>query len=189
MKKFNICIDIDGTITDPYYYLEVCNRYFNKNITPQEVTQYNLEKIYGVTAEEFTIFYNLNKLELHKNQRIREDAVEVLNKLRDKHNLYFVSARDSSMEQLTLDYLSMHNISYDSLHLLGSHYKLDKARELSCDIFIEDSYGNADYLAENGFKVLLLDTYYNRQIEKENIIRVNNWYDIYDKMNEITMSE
>ena len=33
MKKFNICIDIDGTITDAYYWLEPCNRYFMKNIS------------------------------------------------------------------------------------------------------------------------------------------------------------
>ncbi len=35
MKNLNICIDIDGTITDPYYWLNITNKYFNKNITEE----------------------------------------------------------------------------------------------------------------------------------------------------------
>lgn len=30
MNNLNICIDIDGTITEPYYWLEISNKYFKK---------------------------------------------------------------------------------------------------------------------------------------------------------------
>ena len=34
-------------------------------------------------------------------------------------------------------------------------------------------------LANEGMKVLLIDTNYNKEIEHENIVRVNNWIDIH----------
>jgi uncharacterized HAD superfamily protein len=180
MKQLNICIDIDGTITDAYYYLELSNKYFKKNIAPEQVTQYSLDKIYEVGEEEFDVFYKQYKFELHKNQQIRPDAKKILDKLAEENNLYFVSARDRSMKLLTIDFLQENRIPYDALYLLGSHYKLEKAKELNCDFFIEDSYDNALYLAENGFKVILLDTYYNRSPLKDNMIRVQNWEEVYN---------
>ena len=30
MNKLNICIDIDGTITDPYHFLPYLNELYNK---------------------------------------------------------------------------------------------------------------------------------------------------------------
>ncbi|MGL5642436.1 MAG: hypothetical protein ACRDDM_09205, partial [Paraclostridium sp.] len=64
------------------------------------------------------------------------------------------------------------------VHLLGSDYKVSKARELGCNIFIEDNPSNAIQLAEEGLTVLLIDNNYNKDIENENIIRVSNWNDI-----------
>lgn len=186
MKQMNICIDIDGTITDPYYFLELSNRYFNKNITPEQVTQYALDKIYGVNEEEFDVFYKKYKFQLHENQAIRSDAKEFLDKLGSEHNLYFISARDKSMKMLTIEYLQTHRIPYDAIYLLGSHYKLEKAKELNCDFFIEDSYENAVYLAENGFTVVLLDTHYNRKPLMQNMFRVQNWEEAYSIIMEIS---
>ena len=100
VKNLNICIDIDGTITDPYFWLNIANKYFNKNIT--------------------------------------------------------------------ID-------------------KVNTAKELKCDIFIEDSYANAMQLSENGFKVLLIDTNYNRKPLNKNIIRVFNWKEIYEIVKEIPL--
>lgn len=30
MNNLNICIDIDGTITEPYYWLDISNKSFHK---------------------------------------------------------------------------------------------------------------------------------------------------------------
>ena len=80
---------------------------------------------------------------------------------------------------LTHGYLRKNEIPYDDLFVLGSHYKVDTARELNCDIFIEDNYDNAIQLSDAGFNVLLIDTYYNRKPLNENIIRVYDWIEIY----------
>jgi len=49
MKNLNICIDIDGTITDPYFWLNIANKYFNKNVTIDKVTEYEIDKVMGIT--------------------------------------------------------------------------------------------------------------------------------------------
>jgi len=180
MKNLNICIDIDGTITDAYYWLNSTNEYFKKNITVEQVTEYEIPMVMGIEEKDYYDFYEKNKLKIHWEQELREDASEFLNKLNELHNTYFVTARTTDLTMLTHRYLRKNGIGYDELFVLGSHYKVDKAIELNCDVFIEDNYNNAIQLSNAGFKVLLLDTNYNRKPINHNIIRVNNWKEIYE---------
>lgn len=186
MKTLNICIDIDGTITDPYFWLNSANTYFNKNLTVDEITQYDISKAMGIPKSEYIDFYNKNKFKLHgKEENIRKDAKKVIQKLIEEHNIYFVTARDKDLEILTHQYLKKNCIPYDNVFVLGTTYKVDMAQKLSCDIFIEDSYENSLQLSQNGFKVLLINTNYNQMQLNENITRVFNWeqiHDIIDKM-------
>jgi len=77
--------------------------------------------------------------------------------------------------------------AYDDLFVLGNHYKVNTAKELNCSIFIEDNYNNAIQLSTAGFKVLLIDTNYNRKPLNDNIVRVNNWKDIFSIINELSL--
>ncbi|MHC6178483.1 hypothetical protein ACYUJ6_01220 [Clostridium sp. JNZ X4-2] len=186
MKTLNICIDIDGTITDPYFWLNSANTYFNKNLTVDEITQYDISKAMGIPKSEYIDFYNKNKFRLHgKEEHIRKDAKRVIQELIEEHNIYFVTARDKDLEILTHHYLKKNCIPYDNVFVLGTTYKVDMAKKLSCDIFIEDSYENSLQLSQSGFKVLLMNTNYNQMELDENITRVFNWeqiHDIIDKM-------
>lgn len=185
MKDFNICIDIDGTITDPYYWLGFANRHFNKNVTEDKVTDYDITKVMGIENCQWEEFYNKNKMRIHWQERVRKDVKEVLNLLSTQSNIYFVTARDKDMTIMTHAYLKENGIPYDELFVLGSAYKADKARELNCSIFIEDSYDNAVQLSNEGFRVLLMDTNYNRKALMRNIVRVYNWREVYFIINKL----
>lgn len=187
MKDLNICIDIDGTITDAYYWLEITNKHFGKNITEDQVTEYYIHEVMGVDQKEYEEFYNKNKIAIHSEQKLRKDVQNIIKRLSLLHNIYFVTARDSSLTILTHSYLKKNEIPYDDLFVLGSHYKVDKAIELKSDVFIEDNYHNALQLSEAGFKVLLLDTNYNRKPINENITRVYNWKEIYSIINKLLL--
>lgn len=180
MKFFNICIDIDGTITDPYFWLDSANAYFEKDLQIEDITQYRIDKVMGVTRKEYLDFYNKKRFQLHsEKQPIREDAKEIIQQLIKTNNIYFVTAREKDMEILTHRYLNKHNIPYDGVFVLGTSYKVDAAASLKCDIFIEDCYENALQLSKNGFKTLLIDTTYNRFPLNKNMTRVFNWNEIY----------
>lgn len=187
MNALNICIDIDGTITNAYDWLDITNEYFNKNITEDQITEYEIHQVLGIERHEYEDFYNKNKFKIHSEQKLRGDVKLIINKLSKLHNIYFVTARDKELETLTHLFLRKNEISYDDLFVLGSHYKVDKARELNCSIFIEDNYNNAIQLSNAGFKVLLIDTNYNRKPLNRNIIRVNDWKEIAAIINELSL--
>ena len=187
MKNLNICIDIDGTITDAYYWLNITNKYFNKNIREDEVTQYYIHEVMGVTLKEYDEFYKSYKFKIHSEQILREDVQIVIKRLSELHNIYFVTAREKELTMFTHSYLKRNEILYDELFVLGSHYKVDKARELECNVFIEDNYDNAVQLSNAGFKVLLIDTNYNRKPLNDNIVRVYNWNEIYYTINKLLL--
>ncbi|BCZ46672.1 nucleotidase [Clostridium gelidum] len=186
MKNLNICIDIDGTITDPYYWLRYANNYFNSNISESQITSYDISKVLNVDRNDYLEFYEKYKFEIHTNQKLRDDVIDTLDILHKFNNLYFITARDKSLELLTYLYLLNHEIPFDEVFILGTHNKVPKAIDLNCDIFIEDSYDNAIDLSNSGFKVILLDTNYNRFPLNNNIIRAYSWNEILQIITEMS---
>jgi len=189
MKKLNICIDIDGTITDPYYWLSYANNYFNSNISENQVTSYDISKVLNIKQNDYLEFYEKFKFEIHTNQKLRPDVKDILDELYKFNNLYFVTAREKSLELVTFLYLLNHEIPFDEIYILGTHNKVPKAKDLNCDIFIEDSYDNAIELSNSGFKVILIDTNYNRLPLNHNIIRAHNWMEISQIITEISIEK
>lgn len=187
MKNLNICIDIDGTITDAYYWLNLSNKYFNTNVSKEQVTEYSIPNVLGVEESVYAEFYENNKFQIHLEQELLPNARKLINKLSIYNNIYFVTARDKSLTMLTHGYLKKNEIAYDGLYVLGSPDKVETANQLNCDIFIEDSYDNALQLSNAGYKVLLIDTNYNRLPLNDNITRVYNWKEIYKIINKLLL--
>lgn len=178
LKKLNLCIDIDGTITDPYYWIKRTNEYFKTTIKPKDVTRYDIHEVLGIKVEDYLNFYNQYKELIHSESKARRGVTQVINRLYRHHQIHFVTAREPGLEKVSVEWLKKYNIPIDTISLLGTHNKVEKAFELKCDIFMEDRYENAVQLSEAGFKVFLLDCNYNKGILNEKIIRVNNWYQI-----------
>ena len=188
MKNLNICIDIDGTITDPYFWIEKASEHFGKDIKPNQFTEYEFHKVLNVTPEEYNLFYEETKFLFHSKERLQLNAKEVINKFYEANNIYFVTARDKSLEMITASYLKNYDIKFDGLYVLGTPYKAKQAKKLKCDIFIEDSLSNALNLSEAGFKVLLIDAPYNQSELNHNIQRVYNWFDVLYEINNMIIT-
>lgn len=178
MRKLNLCIDIDGTVTEPYYWLDKVNEHFNVSVKESDCIYYDIHKIVGIKEEEYMDFHDEFSETLHRESDVRLGAVQVVNRLYRKHNIHFVTARNKDMYDVSIEWLDRYKFPMDSIHLLGSHNKVKKAQELDCDIFIEDRYENAIQLSEEGFDVILIDCNYNKGITPENVYRVKNWYQI-----------
>lgn len=178
MQRLSLCIDIDGTITDPYYWIPRASKYFGKEIIPEEVTCYEMYLALGVEEREFEEFHSVYEATLYKEAKIRGDVCEVISELHKTHYIHFVTAREETMEFVSVDWLNRHRIPYDSISLLGTPDKVQMAGELESDLFIEDRYENALQLAEAGFEVLLIDCSYNQGPILPNITRVSNWQQI-----------
>lgn len=178
MKRLTIGIDIDGTITDPFYWLDLANEYFGKSVRPEEITIYEIGEVLGLKKEEYIKFYEDKKMEIHWKAGVRQGAKDKLWKLFEDHESCYITARDESLYDMTREWLDHHDLPIKNLHTLGSHYKVQKAKELGCDVFIEDRYENAVELAAEGIKVLLIDCSYNQEPLIPNMIRVKNWEEV-----------
>lgn len=186
MKKLNICVDIDGTMTDPYCWLDYANRYFNKNVKVEEIRVYEINEVMGVSESDFSEFYGTHGPEMHLNAPLRDNVENVLEQINRNHNIFYVTARDNRMTDATKKWFEANKLPKNKLYMLGSHYKVDKAKELGCDIFIEDRYENAVQLANEGIRVLLIDCNYNRFPLIDGITRVFSWDEILEKIKSIT---
>ncbi len=180
MSKLNICIDIDGTITDPYHFIPYLNELYNKNITNEECNTVFWEDLYNVKMELMLKEFHSRYMHAYEEALLIDEAKSIINKLKEDHNLYFVTARSPHLEDVTKKWLVDNGVLDIDVHLLGSDEKIEKAKELDCNIFIEDNPSNAVNLAGEGMKVLLIETNYNKDVDHENITRVNNWSEIND---------
>ncbi|MDD3168561.1 MAG: hypothetical protein PHC91_03730 [Eubacteriales bacterium] len=180
MKELNLCIDIDGTVTEPYYWLERANRYFDRQLKPEDITAYEIHRMLDVEEGDYSEFYDLYGKLLHRESKARFRASEAIQSLYQKHMIHFVTAREEKMRDTSIEWLARHHMPMDSISLLGSHYKADKAKELNSDLFIEDCYSNALQLSRAGFDVLLIDCTYNKGLLPQNVTRVKNWSEILD---------
>lgn len=178
MRKLNLCIDIDGTVTEPYYWLERANRYFGRDLKPEDVTVYEIHKVLDIDEDDYDEFYELYGKLLHKEAEARFGASETIQDLYRQHNIHFVTAREEKFRDTSIEWLEKHEMPMDSICLLGQPNKVEKARELKSDLFIEDSYSNALQIAKAGFDVLLIDCSYNKGPLPQNVTRVKNWFEI-----------
>lgn len=184
----NICVDIDGTITNAYYWIEYINKHFGCELKEEDMIYYDICKVLDITHETFMEFYTKCSYELHKNAVMRDSAKEILSKFAENHNIYYVTARPEELRDVTLEWFEEAGLPKGDLFMLGSHDKVQKAKELDCELFFEDRYENAIQLSEAGIRVLLLDCYYNRQPLNDNITRVMDWMEIYNIVKEIEES-
>jgi hypothetical protein len=181
MKKINLCIDIDSTVTMPDYWVPYANDYFGTNYHYHDdtVESYFIENKF--TNEKFDGFYHLFAKDMHRTAKIRPYAAEAINNLREFCNIYYVTAREKNIEPITIQWLKDHDVYSDVYHL-GSFYKNQKAKELNCHVFIEDNLETAKNLVEDSIKVLLIDTGFNRYENPDQIVRVFNWQEAHEKI-------
>ena len=135
MNKYNIGIDIDGTLTEPDFWVETMNRYFNKEINYQENRVYDWLEAYDLSYEEFEEFYKTEGPRMHLEAKIRPGAKKVVSCFSKHFNIYYLTARQSWLEPVTAKWLSKHELSGEH-YVLGTHNKLPYARKFSCDFFI-----------------------------------------------------
>ena len=108
-------------------------------------------------------------------------------KLKDEGDtIHFVTARlmnikNCDTEEITKKSLKNFGIPYDSLNLHVSD-KLKFFKENKIDLCIEDSYETCRELTDNGIKSILMTTKMNTDINDKEIVRVNNWNEIYDEV-------
>lgn len=146
--------------------------------------RYYLKVLYGWDDEtKFAFFHKYYKNVLEECTML-PNANKMIQKLKEEGDtIHFITARLMNIEgcdteKITKESLANFNIPYDFLDL-HIRDKLTFFKENNIDLCIEDSYETCRELTDNGIKSILMTTKMNQDIDAGEIIRVNNWDEIY----------
>ena len=166
--------EISGVPTNRDSFGLIKNRYYLKALYGwDEKTKFAFfDKYYKRVLEECTMLPNADKT----IQKLKEEG----------NTIHFITARlmnikNCDTEAITRRSLDNFNIPYDSLNLHISD-KLTFCKEHGIDVLIEDSYETCIELTDYGIKSILMTTKMNSNIEDKEILRVNNWDEIYKEI-------
>lgn len=179
-QKPRFGIDIDGTVTTPDTLIPHINKQYNTNIVLDDVIEYDFLSAFPhpVDRNEFAKWFKENEAYMYSVSAIAKDAQAILNNWQHVYELFYISARDTSVYDITHKWFEDNKVPFHHIELIGSHDKLVAAKKHNVEVFFEDKHDNAVMLAEElKIPVLLFDTPYNRNAIPSNVIRINNWND------------
>ena len=159
----------------------------NRNTLGLIKNRYYLKELYGWEQETKFAFFDKFYKNVLEECTMLPDANKVIQKLKKEGNsIHFITARlinikDCDTEVITKQSLEKFNIPYDSLDLHISD-KLSFCKENKIDVMIEDSYETCREVVDNGLKAILMTSKMNCNIETKEIVRVNNWNEIYQEI-------
>lgn len=176
----NICIDIDGTLTDPYFFIPYLNKLTGKKLSIDEYTSIDWNDTYGPEYQEIYNDFDKKYSHIYTEAKIVDNAKKVIDNLVENGDkIYFVTARCESIEEITKEWINSVGLDESKVYSLsGTAKKVEMAKELNCDYFIEDDPNNAKNLTNAGIKVILMNTNYNQNLESDYLKRVDSWEDV-----------
>lgn len=183
-----IGIDIDNTITHTtemiMHYARIFGAQKGLNTVP-DPSYYYLEDALGWDQESADFFLNNYLERIYREMQPKEQAIEVIRQLKEKHELLLITSRNQQfplVEQVTRDWLERYSIVYDRLILnttSNMHFfsKLDVCLQNGVQVMIEDHH---DLIMELSrfLPVIAFDYPYNRHLASDNIIRVTHWNEV-----------
>jgi len=184
-----IGIDVDDTIIEFMKgYLDFYNLIYKTSFKTEDVTNYHLWEC-GIHSSKEQSVLEVSKFqnsEFFDKLGLIEGAKEGIEKLSEKHNLYFITSRSPELRQKTIDFFSFHfpKNGYEFIfsgEVYGGEKKPEICRRLQIKYMIEDNSNYALGCAKEGIKVFLLEKPWNgNYIRHENITSVKNWREILE---------
>lgn len=191
----NIGIDIDGVLTDiqgfySRYVPPFLKQKYGRKVTEESIN--NSSDFSEFSKAEFRAFWQRYLLKYAISEPARKGASELTYKLRkDGHKIFIISKRVFStkknllgfiMRLIVRKWLSRNNILYDELIFCDNDFPDSKRTvclEKQIDIMIDDESENIRSISKIT-KVICYSASYNKECTGKNIIRANNFDEIYD---------
>ncbi len=183
----NIGIDIDDTITNSSEVVkEYCYKYDSAYCTDNRLIK-SFERIIRGFLDDDVVkrFFNDHARNIGNDIKIKENAKEVIDKLRSKGNkIFIITARSDKFyenaQKFCEEYLKRNNINYDKL-ITGQTFKIETCKNEKIDLMIDDAIDTCEELAREGIKTILFNSEIN--INKETSVkRVDNWNQLYNEI-------
>ena len=182
----NVVVDYMGGFCDFY------NQRCGTNFSIQDFKSHNIWETIGGSRFRAVLLVNLFYYsKLFDGIQLIEGAREGIKELSENNNLSIVTARFNHFRKKTeRDVKRNFDGSIDNVFYTGFYNpfgKLDLCKKEGINLLIEDNKHYAVSCADAGINVFLFDRPWNQNLEHENIIRVYDWSEILEKINELNM--
>lgn len=183
-----IAVDLDGVLfdTEEYFrtYAQIYDLKFVKNGL-KNAKEMNVFDRFGWDKEIANDFYEKYTAEVLNNAPIKAGAKYVLNELKNMgHNIICVTLRGFYRQceiDITERRLKKEGIKFDKV-FYSQNNKLKVCLEENVELIIEDSHKNIRLLSKNNIKCLHLKGAGLKSVRHKNVIEVQNWGDILEKI-------
>lgn len=180
MKK--IAIDLDGVVFDSEnlyrVYTEIYDTDIHKKDTIIDNTQRLFQKRYDWEDEEFQNFYRGNAYNVLSTANIMTGADIVLNKLKEEFELIIVTSRSDEETEIAKERFK--EIGLEGIKIFNNeHHKIDRLKSEGVDYMIDDDDTICINAADSGVTALFFKNNASNKINKDKVINVNNWGEIY----------
>ncbi len=196
-----IAFDIDGVLTDiEKFQLEYGSKFFKKkyNRDVYDVNGYGIKEVFNCTNQQEIKFWIKNTFKYMNTVKPRINTDTTIKKLHKEDNqIFIISSRAKTsensilgllMRKLVIHWLKQNNIIYDEIIFCSvensSTDKFNICRKYEIDIMVEDKKENIQEISKI-IPTLCFATKNNQECTGKNIYRVNNYDEIYVKVNEI----
>jgi len=180
MKK--IALDMDGVVFDSEnlyrVYTEIYDVEKNKKDTIIDNTQRIFQKRYNWSDNEFKDFYNENAERILTTANFMTGVEVVLNKLKDKFEFIVVTSRNDFETEIAREKLKQ--IGFGDIKIFNNeHHKIERLLDENVSYMIDDDDRICINASDNNICALYFKNNASNKVEKENVVNVNNWGEIY----------
>jgi uncharacterized HAD superfamily protein len=190
-----IGVDLDEVLAD---YLSAVidfhNASFGSSLKKEDFVSYKFWEIWGGTVDEaIDKIYEFNKTDFFKKIKPVPGSQEVLDVLKQNHELFVITSRQQDFANETKAWLDEHFPGvFQGVHFTNKYSKSGESRsklsvcdELEIDVLIEDSLDYALECLNEKRKVFLLDYSWNQSTDlPEKISRVDSWPEILNNFSD-----
>lgn len=172
-----IGIDIDGVITDfVRTFQEVVREKYKVELPEEQIREHDLYKVLGIPVEELR---ELVMKVFPQDLKPQLKAVETIQKLAEKHQIYIITAREPETMDLSETWLNNHNVPRERLAFIKEGDKHKFIEEHNLDIVIDDNLKEIANWIGVVPNILVFDHPWNQSLNINNsFVRVKNWDEI-----------
>jgi 5'(3')-deoxyribonucleotidase len=167
-----ILLDMDDTVNDfTGMFWQTHNSLHNTEILSSSVNDWNLSKFSPLGDKVYDLFKHPG---LFRNLEPKENAADVIKRLDEKYDVYFVTDSPAGTSHCEIDTLSFSNPTDDKRKWLKDHFPFFDSNKLVVtghkwmvygDVLVDDKPGTFSIFEKLGRDIVLMDAPYNQDIK------------------------
>ena len=182
-----IGFDIDNVMNYLDRFLsELVHEHFGVQLDGRRWTSYLIEDSFPEISKD-QVNYLFEEISMGQGQALErlksnQTAIETVHSIAKQHEVSFITSRPESIRSHTYAWMERNNLGMFTADTYFDFAKVETAKKLGLDLFVEDAPHIAKGIADAGIPVLLYWKTWNKDVRHPNIEHLCCWDSAYEKI-------